>query len=232
MGRGSSSAGGVTESNERPLGGEGGRGNGKEPITVQPFNPNPQNLPEALGTKGKSMKINDALEGANPFYDGSGGAQGNFTENCQRAIVAYEARRRGYDVIAQPTFEGDDLPLIGNWQKAFNGAESVHVGTTSPTKTQQNLEAQMREYGNGARGVVSIPGHVFNVENQNGKIRYVDAQTNTVYNSNNVFKRVGRKSQTITLTRTDNLSFADGAKRAVTPVTETMRRIGRTKNTR
>ena len=231
MGRGSSSAGGVTESNERPLGdNSNGNGNDRDPITVQPFRMNPENLPEALGTKGKKMSINDALEGANPFYET--GAEGNFQENCQRYIVAYEARRRGYDVIAQPTFAGDDMPTVGNWKTAFNGAESVHIGTTSPTKTQQNLEAKMREYGNGARGVVSIPGHVFNVENQGGKIRYVDAQTNTVYNSNNVFKRVGRNSTSITLTRTDNLSFNDGAKRAITPVTETMRRIGRTKNTR
>ena len=229
MGRGSSK---LSEGNEKPLGGQGGNGDGEEYITVQPYRMNPETMVDALGTKGRVMSINKALDGANPFYNGDGGAQGNFTENCQRSVIAYEARRRGYDVIAQPTYAGDDLPIGGNWTKAFKNANTVSVGSTSPKKAQANLEKEMKSYGNGARAVVHIPGHVFNCENDHGKIRYVDAQTNTVYNSNNVFSRVGRKSVSIKLTRTDNLDFTETAKRAVTPVTETMRRIGRTSNKR
>ena len=53
----------------------------------------------------------------------------------------------------------------------------INGGSTSQKKTQANLEAQMKSFGKGARAVVRIPAHVFNCENVNGKIKYVDAQT-------------------------------------------------------
>lgn len=218
---------GITESNDKPLGGGGG-GNGQEPITVHMYDVAPEDLDAALGDKGRAMNIDKALKGANPFY--AGGDEGDYSANCQRSVVAYEARRRGYDVIAQPTYSGDVLPYGDNWKGAFEDSKTVHVGASTPQKTQENLERTMKGYGNGARAVVEIPGHVFNCENVNGKIKYVDAQTNTVYNSNNVFSRVGRKSKTISLMRTDNLKFSDNAKKSVTPVTDTMRRTGRTEN--
>lgn len=231
MGRGSSGAGGggIQESNMKPKGG-GGSGNGQEPITVQPFRLNPDDLPDALGPQKRPIGVMNALSGANPFY--SGGAQGDFTQNCQRAVIAYEARRRGYDVIAQPTFPGDKLPLGGEWMKAFQNPQEIHVGTSSPTKTQANLEAQMKSFGNGSRGIVRIPGHVFNVENVNGKIRYVDAQTNTVYNSKNVFSRIGRGTSSISLIRTDNLKFSDNAKKSVTPSNDLVKTIVKRKGLR
>ena len=219
MGTGSS---GLSESSEKPLGGGGG-GSGQDPITVQPFRINPEDLKAAIGPKGRPIGIKAAMEGANPFY--KGGAQGDFSENCQRAVVAYEMRRRGYDVIALPTFAGDKLPSGGKWQGAFQHAKTINVGSTNPQKAQANLEAQMKSFGKGSRGIVRIPGHVFNVENVNGKIRYIDAQTNTVYNSNNVFSRVGRKSSSIQLIRTDNLRLSDRAKKSVTPTTDTVKMI-------
>lgn len=192
-------------------------------LTVQPFSISPQELKAAVGKKGKPLDPKEAMAGANPFYNG--GAQGNFTENCQRAVVAYELRRRGYDVIALPTYSNDKLPAGGRWQGAFRKAKRINVGSTSPKRTQANLEAQMKSYGNGARGIVTIPGHAFNVENINGKIRYIDAQTNTVYNSNNVFSRLGRKSANVSLIRTDNLRVSERAKKSVTPSTKLVKDI-------
>ena len=83
----------------------------------------------------------------------------------------------------------------------------------------------MKSFGNGSRGIVKIPGHVFNVENIGGKITYLDAQTNTIYNSNNVFSRIGKKSSEIQLIRTDNLRISERAKKSVTPITETTKMI-------
>ena len=221
MGRGSS--GKLNESDQKPKGGGGGGNGGPEPVTVQPFSPAPQSLKASIGQKGREIGIERALEGANPFYNG--GAQGDFSENCQRAVVAYELRRRGYNVIALPTYAGDKLPSGNRWQGAFQRAKTISVGASTPQKTQANLEAQMRSFGHGARGIVKIPGHVFNVENVRGKIRYVDAQTNTVYNSNNVFSRIGKKSSSIQLVRTDNLRISERAKKSVTPVTDTVKKI-------
>ena len=218
---------GITESNQKPLGGGGG-GNGKEPITVHMYDVAPKDLDAALGDKGRAMNIDNALKGANPFY--AGGDQGDYSNNCQRCVVAYEARRRGYDVFAQPTYSGDTLPAGDNWKGAFVNPKTDHVGASTPQKTQQNLENKMKSYGNGSRAIVSIPGHVFNCENVNGKIRYVDAQTNTVYSSKNVFSRIGRKSNTSSIMRTDNLNFSDNAKKSITPVSDVMKRTGRTEN--
>lgn len=218
---------GIKESDKKPLGGGGG-GNGKEPITVHMISTAPQDLRETLGEQGRPMGMDRALKGANPFY--TGGDEGDYSNNCQRAVIAYEARRRGYDVVAQPTYAGDQLPSGDKWKGAFMHGKSVHVGASTPQKTQENLESKMKSYGSGARAIVSIPGHVFNCENVGGKIRYIDAQTNTVYSSKNVFSRIGKKSNTISIMRTDNLRFSDRAKKSVTPVTDTMRRTGRTEN--
>lgn len=227
MGRGSS---GLQESNQKPKGGNDG-GSGREPITVQPFRVQPEDLRAAIGGKGSPIGIKKAIEGANPFY--SGGAQGDFSRNCQRAVVAYELRRRGYDVIALPTFSGDDLPTGGKWKGAFRHAKEIKVGASTSIQTQKNLEAQMKSFGNGARGIVRIPGHVFNVENVRGKIVYVDAQTNTIYSSKNVFSRIGKTGLgSISLIRTDNLRLSDRAKKSVTPVTDTVKRIVKDRNAR
>ena len=104
---------------------------------------------------------------------------------------------------------------------AFKGAKAIDVGSTNPKKAQANLEAQMKSFGNGSRGIVKIPGHVFNCENVKGKIRYVDAQTNTIYNSNNVFSLLGKSAKSVQLVRTDNLRISERAKKSVTPMTKT-----------
>ena len=58
-----------------------------------------------------------------------------------------------------------------------------HYGKKFFTITSHaSLEQRMLRNGDGARGVVfgvrdGKPGHVFNVVNQNGKIRFLDGQT-------------------------------------------------------
>ena len=83
----------------------------------------------------------------------------------------------------------------------------------------------MQAFGDGSRGIVRIPGHVFNVENVKGKVRYVDAQTGTIYNSNNVFSRLGKSARSVELVRTDNLRISERAKKSVTPTTDTVRML-------
>ena len=74
----------------------------------------------------------------------------------------------------------------------------------------------MKSYGNGARAIVRIPGHVFNCENVNGKIRYVDAQIGKRYTSNDVFGRLTKEQlKTVRIIRTDNLKISDRARKSV-----------------
>ena len=68
----------------------GGGGGSSAEWTTTPNVNSPQTLRQALGTRGRAMSMEKAASGANPYYDGS---YREFSENCQRAVVAYEARR-------------------------------------------------------------------------------------------------------------------------------------------
>lgn len=212
-GRGSS-----WNNNNRPSAGGSGSGN-FSPYGVGQKIPDQGGLKQSIGTKGKPYSIDNSLKNVNPNHSYQ---YSEYSENCQRCVVAYELRRRGYNVTALPTYEGDTLPQVnaygnGRWQMAFKGAKSVKVGSTSASKTQANLEAKMRSYGSGSRAVVRIPGHVFNVENVGGKIRYVEAQTGQKYTSNKIFSNMSsRQTSNISLIRTDNLRISDRARHLVT----------------
>ena len=180
-------------------------------------------LKDAIGEKGKPMSIYNAASEANPHYDKTGTYR-EFTENCQRSVVAYEARRRGYDVTAQPTFEGDIMPYrVGNngrWQGAFQHAKSEDVSGRTASAARRNLEIKMASYGDGARAVMGVEwknsnyGHVLNVEYHKGKISYIDAQVGAKYTASELFSSIDSKS--VRLVRVDNLRFSDRAKNMVT----------------
>lgn len=194
-----------------------------------------EQVKDALGKRGKEMGYVKAAEGANPYYSDRYDA---YSENCQRCVVAYELRRRGYDVIAQPTYQGDKWKTSkeingipqDRWRGAFRHAKTELVGDQKMSKTLDNIENKMKEYGSGSRAVISIEykgrggrGHVFNVENVNGRIVYIDAQDKTWGNSHrytradmmNMMDIV--KTRKTTITRTDNLRISDRAKHFVTP---------------
>lgn len=171
-GRGSWSASGETFT-PNPAGGGGG--------SVDPENvlgPRiPETLAEALGEKGRPMGMSEASKGTNPHYSSEYEA---YSSNCQRCVLAYEARRRGYDVTALPTYKGDLLPSGSDYLKALSNPDVVSVG-----KSIRKIESEVKGYGNGARAIVGVSrgrsGHVFIAENVRGKIIYVDPQTNERY---------------------------------------------------
>lgn len=190
---------------------------------------NHENLKEALGKKGAPKTMGDSLVGTNPNYSGD---YREFSENCQRCVVAYEARRRGYDVEAQPTYQGDTLSRVayvdtkgnvarGRWMGAFQDAKPKDVSAKDAGGVLNNIDKQMADYGEGSRGVVQIfykrgrGGHVFNVERQNGKTVYIEAQTGRIKDINYTMQSVDPSM--VSLVRTDNLKFSERAKRFVTP---------------
>lgn len=188
---------------------------------------NHDTLKEALGTKGQEKSMGDAMIGSNPNYSGD---YREYSENCQRVVVAYEARRRGYDVQAQATYPGDELNRIayidqkngiarGKWMGAFQGAKPVNVSAGSEKGVMDNIDSKMKNWGEGSRGVVQIfykggGGHVFNVERKNGKTHYIEAQTGRVKDFGKTLDHV--KTGAVALVRTDNLKLSDRAKNFVT----------------
>lgn len=184
-------------------------------------------LREAIGTKGKPQSIAQASKGANPLFSRE---HSEYSENCQRVVVAYELRRRGYKVYAQPTFSTDTMGVItyvdrkrgtmsSRWSGAFQHAKIENVGARSGQKMVQNVNAKMAQYGEGSRAVLQIQwkaggGHVFNVERVRGKTIYVDAQVNKRYSASYLASMV--KPGSVNIVRTDNLRISERAKKSVT----------------
>lgn len=172
---------------------------------------------EALGAQGRAMGTEKATLGANPNYSPE---YREYSENCQRCVQAYEARRRGYDVVAQPTYKGDTMSHGNNWTNGFVGAKTESIGATTRAKAQKNLENKMASYGEGSRAVVSVQwsganfGHVINVEQKKGKTIYRDAQTGVQYKGKNFFAKA--QASSVTVTRVDNLEFSNDIALAVT----------------
>ena len=188
-----------------PNPGGSGNGNGTPETVLGPRIP--ETLEEALGEKGRPMSMAKASEGTNPHYSAEYDA---YSSNCQRCVLAYEARRRGYDVTALPTYSGDLLPYGGDYLKALSNPVTVQVG-----KSVRKLENQMRQFGNNARAIVRVRrgqnGHVFIAENHGGNITYIDPQDNTKYNN----LKLSNVRETA-LVRIDNQQFTEYARNAFT----------------
>lgn len=153
------------------------------------------------------MSMAQASAGTNPHYNPSFDA---YSSNCQRCVLTYEARRRGYDVTALPTYKGDLLPYGGDYLKGLSNPKTVNVGVSARKVTNQ-----MKSYGDGARSIIHVSnskgGHVFIAENKGGKIYYIDPQLNGRYTRLDL----SMVSQ-VRVTRIDNQQFTDYAKNAFT----------------
>ena len=103
-----------------------------------------------------------------------------YNTNCVNSTISYEMRCRGYNVVAgksnsllrdDPTLAWEDVKPITFDKVAFN-----------------EIEQQMKEWGNGARACVCFKnlrnnrGHAIVVENVNGKIEFLDVQKGKYYN--------------------------------------------------
>lgn len=136
--------------------------------------------------KGDSTPEQDAKE-INPFYIGYGGR----ANNCSNCSMAYELRRRGFDVQSKPLYGGrlqDDIT------KAFGNPEvkSVPIALPSDKKDRSwlgstaymhdNAVSELTKYGDGARGTIMLNfrdtgmGHIFNWEVSGGSAKFIDAQ--------------------------------------------------------
>ena len=167
----------------------------------------PSTLGEALGDRGAPMSMAQASKGTNPHYSANYSA---YSSNCQRCVLTYEARRRGYDVTALPTYSGDLLPYSRDYMRALSNPKTVEVG-----KSVRRVESEMRGFGDGARAIIGVRrgnnGHVFIAENIGGRISYVDPQTNSRYTGLNLSHVSGAS-----VTRIDNQGFTEYARNAFT----------------
>lgn len=141
-----------------------------------------------------------------------------YNSNCQRCVMAYEARRRGFDVEAQMLPSEDD-PLLyrkldTGWPSVFEGGELVDCTANSGTAALINVEELVNSWGSNGRGIVRIAykpecgggGHVFSVEKVDGQIRFIDPQSNS-RDVKEAFSMA--KGDSVYCMRVDNLPFTD-----------------------
>ena len=143
----------------------------------------------------------DALRNANPNY----WKDVAYRNNCANCVVAYEMRKRGYDVVARPTTHNHILS--NNPELAWINAEIINT-TDSGLK---DIIKEMIKWGNHSRAEVAVmwnkqQGHVFVAENIDENIRFIDPQNGTVIKETEFEKAV----ENMTLFwRIDNLEISD-----------------------
>lgn len=107
-----------------------------------------------------------------------------YGKNCLRCVVAYELRRRGYDVEAREYTPDDPLADVENSSdndKLFVGEEFISVGGADHQTALHNLEEHISV--DDARYVVGgwfdrdDWGHALIAERLNGQIHYIDPQS-------------------------------------------------------
>ena len=145
------------------------------------------------------------------------------TPNCQRCVVAHEARMRGYDVVARPSWGAND-PLHYSWLKAFDfsyGDFKVCVGKTGEDVIK-SVEEIMRSFGEGSRAIIIFKwnadkimegkGHVIVAQcREHGAVNFGDPQSGERFARNKL--KSADFAEKVILLRTDNLEFTDAVKR-------------------
>ena len=152
-------------------------------------------LPD-LSLKNKATTLDEDMAAVNPMYNTNNIV--HYNENCGACTIAYDLRRRGYDVAAvdEDTYHKsggtlndlvdcyDNAKLIDQSDIARKYNISEESLTGHPTKELVScMEKEMLSEGEGARGnfltVWSLGGgHSISWEVENGEIVYRDCQTN------------------------------------------------------
>lgn len=198
---------------------------------------NYHNLPDDVPAK----RIPEALQGANPNYSLAAergavqaASQGTrkllritdlppeygYNFNCANAVTAYELRMRGYNVSAKPvsnlSVENETDHILARWRKVsdhelLKWEDLIHTGGVKKTKKL------VESWGDGARGFAVVEwkrdgGHTFVLQNDRGRVRYLDAQTGREM-SEQLFKRVSNGM--VFAYRMDDLELAGDMKEYV-----------------
>jgi len=117
------------------------------------------------------------LAAVNPKY----GTGDSYNFNCGNCIAAYELRRRGLDVEAQPRA----WMFPDDWANMFEGFLRQTPISRTKAKVAEELERKILSWGEGARGTVFgiasdglNVGHFFSAEVSGGRVMFVDSQIN------------------------------------------------------
>jgi hypothetical protein len=135
-------------------------------------------------TKGEPMTIIQAAEGTNPNYDiTKKDIVDPYNQNCQRCVAVYTQRRLGFNVEAMP------FPGVNEPNQVHSGLESFKLpsGANSFESPEMGKKKLLEEMGKAPDGTLFIlsgketgapQGHTWCAEKINGKLYFIDPQTN------------------------------------------------------
>ena len=134
-----------------------------------------------------------------------------YRTNCQSCVVAYEARRRGYDVEAKPrgnmNLTQDKLAKNADiaWNNPKTGLYADQIFNTPNIRTSkqatnwldQNIQEGARyAMGHGWKGTNGAKGHVITATKENGKLKFFDPQSGKSYEGDSLTEYMSRVKST------------------------------------
>ena len=188
-------------------------------------------LPD-LDLKSEATTLDEDMAAINPKY--SDDESNLYNQNCAVCTLAYDLRRRGYDVMAsseEVTMTNGTAGLtMREIQKCYKGGEFVSLNDVARNNKEisgeikdaikskdgqvigQYVEKELISQGEGARGHIVFHwtnggGHDIAWEVEKGKVVYRDCQTNKKIK----MEEYSSLSYEILYMRTDNLQLSDEA---------------------
>lgn len=124
---------------------------------------------------GEHSIVNDAMN-VNPDFSKGG----EYAANCGYCVVAYELRRRGYDVIANPSSGVKGREIIS----MFDKFEPLHSTEKTKEAIINDIISNVKSWGDNARGTVWVQlghgaGHYFSIEYNGEDVLFIDPQNYT-----------------------------------------------------
>lgn len=177
----------------------------------KPTDNTPRDPDTIAGVKpGDPMTREEADKGkANPNYLKGGG----YYTNCQSCVVAYEARRRGYDVITKPNTRGSALDKLSRasheaWIDPKTGKTperpTPNENVRTPKQCRNMLENTIQPgerytFGHSWKGR-SRSGHIICADkDSNGNLRLFDPQNGTTMMGKDIDNYLSRVKYTTTV---------------------------------
>ena len=159
--------------------------------------------------KNRQSSMKQDARNVNPSHTDTTASSEN---NCLLCTVAYDMRRRGYDVVSKQHAKIDllyDVDVVdvkawyrgGNYVKINNGTNSLNTAIKTIQQREKNntrgyLDMQWGEHS----------GHVVSYEKKNGKVYIIDSQSAKIYDySKNGIPKLFNGAVSAGYMRLDNL---------------------------
>lgn len=176
---------------------------------------NTKNPSWAKGLKRKEDELthDEDQELVNPNYDPY---DSEYSLNCAYCTAAYDLRKRGYDVEANPYKSGtnNDMYEISSWYKDTTVRDWEYAKNTKQADKVLNKMPD-NSYGQFCMFWSMGGGHSVVWSRENGETVIRDCQSNTKYTYDEWVKNYGSYVTDITILRTDNRKPSDKIKNTV-----------------